>query len=348
MRDRPFYSGLVEGFYGRQWSWQNRREMVLFMARLGMNSYLYCPKGDAYLRRQWSEDWPPSDRQELLQLAASCRQNRIAFGVGLSPFALYQDYSATARRLLQQRILQIQDLGGELLAILFDDMPGDVADLAERQAEIITDIQSWAPDMRLLACPTYYSFDPQLEQYFGAMPRNYWRQLGTGLPVEVDIFWTGNSVCSESITVADIQRIVAELGRAPVLWDNYPVNDGKKASNHLHLRQLSGRESALAELLSGHFCNPMNQPWLSRAGLLGLSELYHAGGLVLADLYGDELAECLLRDVPDFQDRGLLQMSAADKRQLRACYTAIDHPAAAEVVAWLDGEYQFDPACLTA
>ncbi len=317
------------------------------MERLGLNSYLYCPKGDANLRRCWSEDWPPAQRRELFELAAHCRQSQVAFGVGLSPFALYQDYSAAARQRLRQRVEQIEGLGIELLAILFDDMPGDVADLAQQQAEIVTDIQHWGGGMRLLACPTYYSFDPQLEQFFGPMPDNYWRELGAGLSAEVHIFWTGSAVCSASIAVSDIEPIASQLGRAPVLWDNYPVNDGEKASNRLHLRALSGREPGLVKVVSGHFCNPMNQPWLSRAGVLGLSELYGTGGLALADIYGAELAQCLVRDTPQLQDRGLLQMSAADKARLRHRYSAIEHPAAAEIVAWLDGEYQFDPACLT-
>ncbi|MEM8563363.1 MAG: beta-N-acetylglucosaminidase domain-containing protein, partial [Pseudomonadota bacterium] len=45
--------GVVEGFYGRPWSFQTRTDYAQFIADLGLNTYLYCPKSDPYLRKQW-------------------------------------------------------------------------------------------------------------------------------------------------------------------------------------------------------------------------------------------------------------------------------------------------------
>ena len=39
--------------------------------------------------------------------------------------------------------------------------------LAQRQADIVADVCRWLPGVRILVCPTYYSFDPVLEKYFG-------------------------------------------------------------------------------------------------------------------------------------------------------------------------------------
>ena len=342
-----FLSGIVEGFYGREWSWKNRRQAADFLRQQQLNSYLYCPKADSHLRRTWQEDWPQATSRELSGLASHYRSLDLNWGVGLSPYALYEDYSAAQRQRLQDKVRRIDDLGGNLLAVLFDDMPGDCPDLAQRQAEIVQDINSWSGAERLLVCPTYYSLDPVLERFFGSRPANYWEDLGAGLPAEADILWTGNLVCSRSIRRADVEAIAGHLGRPVTLWDNYPVNDGEKASKFLHLQPLSGREPGLEQCLHGHFCNPMNQAHLSRYPLAGLGALYGAAPLTLEDCFDPLMAAQLARDMKDFEAGGLDFLGADKCRQLALTYAEFDDPAAAEVVAWLRGEYRFDPACLT-
>ncbi len=346
MAERPL-RGVIEGFYGREWSWASRRDCADFLASLDLNAYIYCPKGDAFLRKRWREPWPADTARELGQLAEHYSGLGLAWGVGLSPFALYQDYSTEARAALKERLRQIDALGGSVLAILFDDMPGDCPDLAARQCEIVADVRAWSTASQLLVCPTYYSTDPVLEQHFGRRPEGYWGELGAGLPGDIDVFWTGNLVCSDSIVPADLAAISAELGRPPVLWDNYPVNDGARASRFLHLEPLPNRDAGLATAVRGHFCNPMNQAGLSRLPLSGLGTLYGSGERGLEDYYTPELAGLLSRDMALFQDVGLDGIGAERARELAAEYAQIADPAAREVSAWLREEYRFDPACLT-
>ena len=342
-----FLTGVVEGFYGREWSWQARASYAQFLQQTGLNSYLYCPKGDNHLRKQWWQPWPEATEQHLRALATEYRDRRLNWGVGLSPYALYQDYSAASRQRLRDKLQRIDDLGGNLLAVLFDDMPGDCPDLASRQAEIVADVRNWSSCEYLLVCPTYYSFDPQLQQFFGTMPENYWNQLGEELPAAAQVMWTGNEVCSSSIRVADIERIGRHLKRKPVLWDNYPVNDGARASNFLHLTPLPQRDSHLGDAIGGHFCNPMNQAQLSRYPLAGLAQLY-GGAIALAEnFYTPELCRRLLLDQSRFEELGLAGLSAAEREQLAAEYAKLGDPAAAEIADWLRGGYRFDPACLT-
>jgi hyaluronoglucosaminidase len=44
-----------------------------------------------------------------------------------------------------------------------------------------------------------------------------------------------------------------------------------------------------------------------------------------------------------FHDRGLDRLSAETIATLRDRYAAFDHPAAREIVAWLDGKYVVTP-----
>lgn len=344
-----FLSGVIEGFYGRPWSHQDRTAYAPLLAELGLNSYLYCPKNDPYLRKCWQEHWPAAQWSQLHELAATYADAEVGFGVGLSPFALYSDYGSNQRETLKHKVQTLNDLGAPLLAILFDDMPGAIADLAARQADIIADVRTWSDCERLLVCPTYYSDDPVLEKHFGNRPDCYWEQLGAALTAGVDVFWTGPQVCSESIADTDLGAITAALGRKPVLWDNYPVNDGALRSNFLYCRPFEGRGTLNKNLLGGHFCNPMNEALLSLPALVGLAALYGHKSTpeFLLRTLGTELWNQLSGDVDEFQDQGLSGMGEEKCRQLARVYGDLPGPAAAEVAGWLRGEYTFDPACLT-
>ena len=236
-----------------------------------------------------------------------------------------------------------------MLAILFDDMPGDIADLAARQAEIVADVAAWASGQRLLVCPTYYSDDPVLEKHFGARPEGYWEQLGRELDPGVDIFWTGPQVCSERISAGDLEHVTAALGRPLVLWDNYPVNDGAVRSNHLYCRPFEGRDSLPGGNLAGHFCNPMNEALVSLPALQGLADLY--GHAPKPDFLERSLgAACwaqLSQNIDEFQELGLSGMGEERCQALALVYDKLAGSAALEVAGWLRGEYTFDPACLT-
>ena len=137
------------------------------------------------------------------------------------------------------------------------------------------------------------------------------------------------------------------MRRKPTLWDNYPVNDGARMSQHLHLRAFTGRPAAIAGQIAAHGVNPASQPLLSRVPLLTLAESYAEGDAydyraafdrAARAVLGDELAERVGRDMLALQDRGLDRLGER-AAALRARYAAFDHPAAREILAWLDGHW---------
>lgn len=343
--------GVIEGFYGTAWPAELRSLYAAWLAELGLNCYLYAPKADPYLRRAWTEHWPDSEWRLLRNLAEEHRKAGIIFGIGLSPFSLYADYSPAQRRRLQAKIERLNTLEAPFLAILFDDMPGDQMDLAARQADIVNDCLAWSGAERVAVCPTYYSCDPVLERVFGARPRGYWRDLGAALPEQVDIFWTGDRVCADALGAAELDAINAELRRPVMLWDNYPVNDGADRSRHLFLEPPPARDADnLREVTRGHLCNGMNQPWLTLSAIAGLAGLYDPSldrhGWLAATL-GDATYASLQRDAGRFRERTREQLLEDTGRALLQEYEALGTPAAREIVAWLRGDYRFDPACLT-
>ena len=330
---------------------ETRRAYADYLRAGGLNTYIYCPKGDAYLRRHWRENWPEEAWNELKDLSSAYARKGINLGVGLSPVELYRDYGTKQRGQLRRKVERLAALSAPLIAILFDDMPGDLDSIAQRQADIVADVCHWLPGTRVLACPTYYSYDPLLEQYFGKMPPDYWQQLGALLPANVDIFWTGERVCSTSIDAAHLRSITEQIGRPVTLWDNYPVNDSATRCEFLYTGKLSGRQAGIRPYLRGHLCNPMNQGLLSLPALAGLSELYGTGGLgddLLAQVLEPATWEKLSRDRDLFQCEGLAGMGEERRLRLVNEYSQLPGPAAREITGWLRGEYAFDPACLTA
>ncbi|MFT3931355.1 MAG: beta-N-acetylglucosaminidase domain-containing protein [Spongiibacteraceae bacterium] len=351
-----FLCGVIEGFYGRTWPWPVRRSMIEFLHQQQFNAYVYAPKADRKLRSDWRHLHSAAEFEALLDLRAHCNAHSIQFGIGLSPSGLQVTYGADDRAALEKKIAHLNRLDSDVLCILFDDMPGAIADLAERQVSIVKDIMAMSSARRFVICPSYYSFDPVLEQLFGAMPERYLETLGELLPKEVDIFWTGSLVLSPGYSVDDIDAITMRIGRKPMLWDNYPVNDGKRISRFLHLKPVRNRPPQLQQLCSGFLANPMNQPLLSQLPLASLArnfydEQYDADCFWRNDLerfVDADLAALLRRDVERFQEQGLDTISELERETLIEEYRGIAHPAAAEVIDWLQEGYRFDPACLTS
>jgi hypothetical protein len=339
--------GLIEGFFGRPWSWSDRHAAVRFLRPHGYCFYLYAPKADPWLRRRWQEPHPEAELAELAAFREICRAAGVRFGIGLSPFELHLHPDRGWQERLAAKLAALAPLKPDDLALLFDDMRGDVPDLAERQAAIVHFAAERGIADRIFCCPSYYSDDPILDSAFGERPAFYLAQLGRLLDPAIRIFWTGEEVCSREYTPGHLARVAEQMRRKPTLWDNYPVNDGARMSQHLHLRGFTGRAAAIAGLIAGHGINPASQPVLSRIPALTLAESYSAGegyeyraAFVRAAraVLGEALAERVGRDLLSLQDRGLDRL-AERRAVLRARYAAFDHPAAREILAWLDGKW---------
>ncbi len=338
--------GIIEGYYGKPWPAADRLATIADLAPLGFSFFIHAPKADPFLRRRWREDHPEPEKRALAELSKACAKLGVRFGVGLSPYEIYLGFDDSAKSALARKLAWLDETGVTDLAILFDDMRGDLPDLAERQAEILHWIAERTGATRLTICPTYYSDDPVLDRVFGERPVGYLDQLGAALDPAIDVFWTGAEVCSREYSAANLSRVATELRRPPVLWDNYPVNDGPIMSRYLHLRAVTGR-SGLGGHVRGHAVNPASQPTLSRIPARTLADAYRLGDDydygeawrdAAAAVLGDDLARMVERHLYLFQETGLDRLGETLDR-LRERYASFDHPAAREILAWLSGDY---------
>jgi len=351
MKNRPKI-GVVEGFFGPAWPEADRLSYAPFIAQTGGGFYIYAPKQDPHLRKKWREPWSTEYLAGLRSKAEHFHQHNVTFGVGLSPFGLGKNLSETDRELLETKLRQLQDVGVELLGLFFDDMPSD-EDLAATQIKCVEVVQKYFTG-EIVFCPSYYTFDPILDKVFGQRPANYLEDIAAGIPLDVELAWTGPKVISTTIEVAHMEEVKSLLKRPPYIWENIFANDGPKNCKFLKLKPFSGREAGVTDLASAFAFNMMNQPQLSKI-------LFLASRLVLeknlpADVAFEQaieqscspvFASFLREHSSTFLEKGLDQISEERKQQLVVTLATIPDAAAIEVKSWLSGAYVVGSECLT-
>ncbi|MBE0594164.1 MAG: beta-N-acetylglucosaminidase domain-containing protein [Gemmatimonadales bacterium] len=264
-------SGVIEGFYGPPWSHQGRLDMLRFMGRVGLTHYYYAPKDDPYHRARWSEPYPDAAFRRLGELATVARSSGVVFVYAISPGGsiVYADSGDYAR--LLAKIDRVAGLGVTAFALFLDDVPPTLqhpadraafADLAAAQASLIGRLHTVlaARGASLAVTPTTYT------DAWG--DRGYLARLGAVVPPDVPFFWTGIDVASPEITTEQAVEWGQIIGRPPLVWDNYPVNDF--ARWRLFLGPVRHRSADLYRHTVGIIANPMNE---AHASMLALATL---------------------------------------------------------------------------
>lgn len=256
------HTGIIEGFYGPPWSFEDRHRAVAFLGEHGGNTYVYAPKNDPLHRDRWREPYLPEDWERFGQLSRAAERAGIRFWFGISPLQL----RVTNERdvdLLLAKVAAADEAGIRHLCLLVDDMPEDFAStrdaeqfgsLAAAHAAIVRTVldaqQTRGPHRELWFVPLRYHGDPD---------DGYVREIGELVPPEVAVMWTGPEVCSETITAQHARAVAASLRRPVLLWDNHPVNDGGMRHDP-HLGPLRGRDPRLGDVSSGILSNVAIEP----------------------------------------------------------------------------------------
>ena len=280
---RPFaVRGVVEGFYGTPWKHDARLEVMSFLAARGMNAYAYAPKDDARHRAEWRLAYDAAQLEHFRELAAHGAALGVRFGFAISPGLDIEYESETDRATLLRKLQPLREAGVSWFLLLLDDIPMQPG-LAPRQAALVTWLDSALDGAALTMCPT---------EYVGTHPSPYLSELGAGMPPDVDVMWTGPTVCSPELRAEDARGWTKALGdRRVIVWDNYPVNDALMTAS-LHLGPYEGRDADLSDVVGGVLCNPMTQPRASQIALATAMDF-------LADPDGYDVAASWSRAIAD-------------------------------------------------
>jgi len=268
-RSFPGY-GVIEGFYGRPWSWQERERILAVLANHGLTAYLYAPKDDPLHRHRWREPYPAPDMDRFEALATQAARLGVALVFGISPFLDFDFSSEDDYLTLLAKARTFLDRGFPGIGILADDIEFETAvtmdaALGQRHAalvnRLVADLRTSRPDVQVWFTPTVYS-DERLDDNPGGP--DYLKALAA-LDPEVVVLWTGPATSSATMKAADLARVTALIARKPLIWDNFWANDGGDLLfGRLLASPFTGRGPDLPAAVLGIAHNPSIQGSLDR------------------------------------------------------------------------------------
>lgn len=263
------YRGVVEGFYGTPWSHEVRMSLIDFYGKFKMNSYLYGPKDDPYHScPNWRLPYPEKEAENIKELIQACRRNRVDFVWAIHPGQDIKWNEEDYKNLIN-KFNWMYDLGVRAFAVFFDDISGEgtnpvkQTDLLNRLTEEFVKIKGDVPS--LTVCPTDYS-----KLWANPTPQGSLVIYGETLNPSVEVFWTGDVVCSD-LTKETMDWINSRIKRPAYFWWNYPVTDYVR--NIILQGPVYGLNTSLgAKDLSGIASNPMEHGEASKLALYGVAD----------------------------------------------------------------------------
>lgn len=269
--------GVVEGFYGTPWSFEDRADIIDFCRRNNLNSYIYAPKDDPYHRDKWRKPYPADKLNELRNLVAIAKKNSVRFIFAVSP-GLDLNYKGAKGeedfRLLIRKLDTMYQIGVRDFAIFFDDLKDDKGRHHENgkdQGEFLNRVQKnlhsrYKDVAPLITVPTEYFYEDMIK---GDNVKPYTRDLAATLDPKIVVLYSGRGVVCDGITDAELAKVNKIFGREMGIWWNYPVNDYSLTpdGNRNVKLALGAIEKLPSAKMTAIFFNPMEQVQLSKIAL---------------------------------------------------------------------------------
>ncbi|SSC14073.1 Hyaluronidase [Mesotoga infera] len=254
--------GVVEGFYGKPWSMEDRFDIIQFMGDHGYNLYIYAPKDDELHRFRWRESYGDDFVKGFSMVVEKGRQCGVDVAMAISPGLTVEYSSEDDLQTFVGKLLSFTEMGVKSFALFYDDIPFRLSSQRDKERfkslasaqvffanSIFEALKRELPVFDFIICPT---------EYHGRAESEYIRELGEGLLPDIKIMWTGPQVCSQHIPESDAIKASGAFKREILYWDNYPVNDGSMIPE-LHIGPYVGRDPEIVNHSCGIVLNPMNQ-----------------------------------------------------------------------------------------
>lgn len=260
------YRGVVEGFYGTPWSYEDRISQLRFYGKFKMNTYIYGPKDDPYHSSpNWRLPYPEKEAAQLRNLVKIAKENKVDFMWAIHPGKDIK-WNDEDRSLLLAKFENMYQLGVRSFAVFFDDITGEGTN-PSRQAELLNYLdESFARVKKdisqLIMCPTIYN------RGWSKSKKDYLPTLGKELNPNVQIMWTGDHVVTD-ITKEGLQWVNHQINRPAYVWWNFPVTDF--ARDHIVMGEIYGMDKSIKKDMSGFMSNPMEHAEASKVAIYGIA-----------------------------------------------------------------------------
>jgi len=269
--------GVVEGFYGTPWTFEDRADILDFCRQNNLNSYIYAPKDDPYHRDKWRKPYPAEKLAEMKRLVEVARENNVRFIFAVSPGLDLnyggskgeEDFNAMIRKLDAMYRIGVRDF-----AIFFDDLKdekGNHHESGKHQAAFLNRVQKnlrsrYKDVAPLITVPTEYFYEDMIK---GDKVKPYTRDLAENLDPRIVVLYSGRGVVCDGITDKELAEVNKIFGREVGVWWNYPVNDYSLTpdGNRNVKLALGAIEKLPTANMTAIFFNPMEQVQMSKIAL---------------------------------------------------------------------------------
>lgn len=236
--------GVIEGYYGVPYSASVTKDLLRFMMRYKMNSYMYGAKSDTYHSKNWQDAYPETitpeqesigflTQDQMRDINRVSRDTKVNFIWAIHPGSAFTGKDDKVIDQIMKKFQMMHELGVRQFAVFVDDVgvPKDLPTI-RLTAERVTALQNridkqWnnrsvpAVDKvkELHFVPQLYAYSWQAREnvktFFNALAKT---------PEKVQIYITGANVWSVP-NVHDLKVIAEDLQRDVAWWWNYPCND---------------------------------------------------------------------------------------------------------------------------
>uniref|UniRef100_A0A1I7TZS3 protein O-GlcNAcase n=1 Tax=Caenorhabditis tropicalis TaxID=1561998 RepID=A0A1I7TZS3_9PELO len=259
IKNSSYICGVVEGFYGRPWTLEQRKHLYKRQSHLGLYTYLYAPKDDIKHRSLWRDLYNNEEMTYLRSLVESAKDNNVNFVYAISPGLDILYSSDKEMDTLKEKLDQVKSVGCTSFAVLFDDITVEMQEadqekfksFAHAHVYIANTLFKYLETKVFMFCPTEYCETravPTLES------SEYLNTIGELLEKDIHIMWTGPHVISRKLTVEHLARVGAVMRRKPLIWDNLHANDYD--AKKIFMGPLTERSVQIKEYTSGFLSNP--------------------------------------------------------------------------------------------
>ena len=293
--------GIVEGYYGYPYSVEVKKDLMRFMMRYKMNTYLYGAKSDPYHSQYWKNPYPTTltnqqvkngwmSQDMIKDVTKVSHETKVNFIWAIHPG---NDiiHSGSVVKDVTTKFDKMYNLGVRQFAVFVDDVgvPESDNDLSanarnisniQKEIEKKYNISGAAPADTVkplhfvpqVYCAAFAGNETKRKRFFKSLQ---------AIPTNVTVYTTGWGVWSVP-NRSDFQLIKDELGRPGAWWWNYPCNDNADAqlypmdmySNFYDMPAVDNNARLPKELDNGLgiVCNPMQQGEVAKIPLFSAAD----------------------------------------------------------------------------
>ncbi len=290
--------GLVEGYYGYPYSLEVKKDLMKFMARYKLNTYLYGAKSDPYHSGYWEDPYPTTitETQEkngwltqdmFKELTDQAHASKVNF-----IWAIHPGLNTKTDENVSQvfgKFQKMYDLGVRQFAVFTDDVGVESSSEFPKYTYFFTKLQNKIDETYNVnytspadtVKPLHFVPHIYAVNFANAATRKtYFNELSK-LPEKIVVYTTGGGVWSVPNS-SDLLTIKNDLGRDLAWWWNYPCNDNADSqifpsdmyTNFYDMPSVSSSATLPTKLNNGKgiLSNPMQQGEISKIALFSVAD----------------------------------------------------------------------------